>query len=93
MKRVLAVAALVATLALTGCAGHARVPGAAVQPAGTTTTQPASTPAATTPAAPAGASTSSQISSIDSQLNGIDSMLSGIDSNITSADKAADSDN
>ncbi len=94
MRRTLAVCALAAVLALTGCAGRARQH-ADLQPAGTTTSQqPGSTPAATTaPATATSDDIAADLATVDSQLNGVDKQMSNLNTQITDADKAADDDN
>jgi hypothetical protein len=94
MRRTLAVCALAAVLALTGCAGRAGLH-ADLQPAGTSTSQQTgSTPAATTaPATATSDDIAADLAAVDSQLSGVDKQMSNLNTQITDADKAADDDN
>ena len=95
MRRTLAVCALAAVLALTGCAGRGQAR-SDVQPAGTTSTQAHQSTSAksTSSSTKTGADdATADLAAVDSQLNGLDKDLSNLNAQITDADKAADDDN
>jgi negative regulator of sigma E activity len=92
MRRTLAVCALAAVLALTGCAGRGRAH-ADLQPAGHTTAQQTAPAAKPATSAAKSDDTAADLVAVDSQLNGLDKQLSNLNTQLTDADKAADDDN